>query len=108
MSTPIRLFLTPLVVVTTALSTLLITPTPVLAGAVCGDRTSLLKQLSGNYKESPASMGLAANGSVVEVTKSDTGTWTILLTSPNGVTCVMAAGESWENLKQKTAGYQPS
>jgi len=108
MRTPNSLFLTPLVVVSTVFSTFLITPTPVLAGTVCGDRTSLLKQLAGNYKESPASMGLAANGSVVEVTKSETGSWTILLTSPNGVTCVMAAGENWENLKQKAVGYQPS
>ena len=74
------------------------------AQAVCGTRDALLKQLTDEYKESPISMALAANGSVVEVTRSDKGTWTILLTNPRGVTCLMAAGESWETLKSKTKG----
>ena len=71
------------------------------AQTVCGERASLLKQLEGNYKEALVSMGLASNGSIVELTKSDEGTWTILLTSPKGLTCLIAAGEHWEVLKQK-------
>ena len=74
---------------------------PAMAQAACGERSSLLKQLEGTYQEAPISMGLAANGSVIEVTRSDKGTWTILLTSPTGVTCLMAAGTNWENIKQK-------
>ncbi len=108
MRIPNSVFLTPVVIGLFAITLSLMNPSQASAGAVCGDRTSLLKQLAGNYKEAPASMGLAANGSVVEVTKSETGTWTILLTHPNGVTCVIAAGEHWENLKQKAVGYQPS
>ena len=77
------------------------------AQTVCGERTSLLKQLSNNYKEIPISMGLASNGSIVELTKSDKGTWTILLTNPRGVTCLIAAGEYWEILKQNKTGYAP-
>ena len=52
-------------------------------------------------------MGLASNGSIVELTKSDKGTWTILLTNPRGVTCLIAAGEYWEILKQNKTGYAP-
>ncbi len=91
-----------------AVAVLPILGAPASAQAVCGTRTALLKQLQGSYKEAPVSMGLAANGSVVEVTRSEKGSWTILLTNPRGLTCLMAAGEHWEFLKQKKAGFKPS
>ena len=54
-------------------------------------------------------MGLAANGSVLEVLASKDGTWTILITSPNGTSCVVAVGDSWEALKaNKTADSGPA
>jgi len=31
---------------------------------------------------------------------SDTGTWTITLTTPNGLTCLVASGQSWEELAE--------
>jgi len=44
-------------------------------------------------------MGLANNGGVVQILSSLSGTsWTIILTMPNGVTCMIAAGENWEAL----------
>ena len=46
-------------------------------------------------------MGLAARGSVVEVFASDeTGTWTITVTNPAGVTCLVASGQSFEALAE--------
>ena len=47
----------------------------------------------------PVAMGLANNGGVIEILSSPRGaTWTIILTMPNGVTCMIAAGENWEFL----------
>ena len=44
-------------------------------------------------------MGLANNGGVIEILSSKTGnSWTIILTMPNGTTCMIAAGENWESL----------
>ena len=80
----------------------LISSTSMAAHQICGNRESLLKQLEGGYKESPISMGLASNGSVIELTKSDEGTWTILLTTPKGITCLIAAGGNWENIEPKS------
>ena len=108
MRTPHRMFMIPSVAVTVALTGMLLTSTSASAQAVCGQRDSLLKQLESSYKEAPISMALAANGSVVEVTRSEKGTWTLLLTNPAGVTCLMAAGEHWESLKQKKADFKPS
>ncbi len=66
---------------------------------VCSERAKFLNALSSVHSESPVAMGLGANGSVVGVLASKTGSWTILVTSPNGTTCVVAVGEGWETLK---------
>lgn len=69
------------------------------ARPVCSERTNFINALATVHSESPVAMGLGANGSVVEVLASKTGSWTILVTSPNGTTCVVAVGEGWEELK---------
>jgi len=53
--------------------------------------------MGGKYRESPVAVGLASNGKLLEVLTSEDGsTWTILLTSPNGISCLFAAGSSWQ------------
>ncbi|MCF8466780.1 MAG: hypothetical protein K9G33_05215 [Sneathiella sp.] len=75
------------------------------AQSVCFERTALIKHLSGKFEEAPVAAGLAANGSVLEVFTSPDGlTWTIVLTQPNGATCVMASGESWTGLNKRKKG----
>ena len=43
-------------------------------------------------------MGLAANGNLLEILVSPRGTWTIIITGPNGIACGVATGENWENV----------
>tara|TARA_R110002074_G_scaffold207297_1_gene375872 strand:+ start:181 stop:549 length:369 start_codon:yes stop_codon:yes gene_type:complete len=75
------------------------------AQSVCFERTALLKHLNGKFEEAPVAAGLAANGSMLEVFSSPDGvTWTIVLTQPNGATCVMASGESWIGVKKPKKG----
>ncbi len=65
--------------------------------APCGKREEMLSHLSQKYSEQPVAMGLATNGSLVEVLSSKAGgSFTIVYTMPNGVTCLMAAGSNWE------------
>ena len=80
---------------------------PSHAQTVCSTRTNFLNELSSQHQERPIAMGLAANGSVVEVLASKDGTWTILATSPNGMSCVVAVGDSWEALKVKFVADGP-
>ncbi len=35
---------------------------------------------------------------MLEVFVSDSGTWTVVVTDPEGVSCVLAAGQSWEEI----------
>lgn len=72
---------------------------PALAqGGVCGPRDAIVERLQEKYGETRQSMGLQSNNGVVEIFASDeSGTWTILVTLPNGMTCLVAAGEAWDN-----------
>lgn len=75
--------------------------TPALAQGPCVDRSDFLKHLAGTYDELPVAMGLTSRGAVLEVTVSEGGSWTIIITKPDGMTCGLAAGIGWETLKQK-------
>lgn len=73
--------------------------------ATCTDRTSALAHLAKNYEEKPIAMGLASSGGVLEVLTNEKGSsWSIIVTMPSGMTCLVAAGEGWENLKRAKAG----
>ncbi len=62
----------------------------------CGARDSFLAQLDAKYGETRRSMGLSDN-SVVELFANEaTGSWTILITSPQGIACILAAGEAFQ------------
>lgn len=87
----------------------LIAATPALAdGPVCTDRHTVLSHLSQEYSETPVAMGVANNGGVIEILSSKSGkSWTIILTMPNGVSCMIAAGENWEDLPERTTAAGP-
>ena len=67
-------------------------------GQNCGNRELVVERLTSKYGESRQSIGMAPQGRVVEVYASlETGTWTITVTTPNGVTCLVASGQSYED-----------
>jgi hypothetical protein len=70
----------------------------------CGDRNDLLTQLKDKYKESPTGIGMTGQGSVVELMTSENGSWTLVLSFPNGRSCLMATGEGWELWQARMAG----
>ncbi|WP_119458470.1 hypothetical protein [Rhodospirillaceae bacterium SYSU D60014] len=65
----------------------------------CSKRTEVVAHLAKKFKEAPAALGLASNGGLLEVLTNGNGsTWTIIVTMPNGISCLVAAGEDWQNL----------
>ncbi len=65
----------------------------------CAPREMVVDRLAEGYGETRQSMGLGSNNSVVEIFASnETGTWTITVTSPNGMTCLVASGQAFEEL----------
>ena len=71
------------------------------ANRYCAPRDSVVQRLAENYGESRQSIGLGQQGTMIETfASSDTGTWTITVTSPNGMTCLVASGQSFEKLAE--------
>jgi hypothetical protein len=65
----------------------------------CGARDAVIARLSTGYGETRRSVGLAANNAVLEVFASDTtGTWTVTVTLPTGMTCLVASGDNYQTL----------
>ena len=69
---------------------------PASAQSACGPREQLVKLLASQYKEDPVGMGLSQPGQVLEVFASSNGSWTMVMTMPDGKACMIAAGDHWE------------
>lgn len=65
----------------------------------CAPRAAVVSKLAEGYGETRKSVGLGANNTMVEVfASSQTGTWTITITAPGGLTCLVASGQSFEQV----------
>jgi hypothetical protein len=63
------------------------------AAAQCAPRDT---NLATQFGESRRIIGLAHDNTVMELYAAETGTWTLTVTLPNGMTCLVAAGNSFE------------
>jgi hypothetical protein len=78
---------------------------PAAAQEICGARADLLKELTQRYSEAPVAVGLANSGALVEILTNDNGaTWSIMVSQPNGTSCLVAAGKEWQALKPDVTG----
>lgn len=67
---------------------------------LCAERTAIVDRLAEVYGETRQAIGLASPREIVEVFASgETGSWTIIVTRPDGTTCLMAAGEHFETIE---------
>jgi hypothetical protein len=65
----------------------------------CHNASEIAKQLSSKYSEAPVAFGLQSNGNLLQVYSSEEkGTWTVVSTTPTGMSCIVAAGKGWESL----------
>ncbi|MEM7237723.1 MAG: hypothetical protein AAF501_07870 [Pseudomonadota bacterium] len=69
------------------------------AARICGKRQAILDELRAKYGETAQSRGFAQGAGVVEIFANNTsGSWTIVVTHPSGMTCLMASGEAFESM----------
>jgi hypothetical protein len=73
---------------------------PAQAITPCGKRTDFLKTLREKFQEEAKAYGIVGKSSVLEVFTSKAGTWTMMVTGAEGRSCIIAAGNSWEELPQ--------
>jgi hypothetical protein len=84
---------------------LLAAPGPALAQTLpCAPRERLLAFVIDERGEQRLATAEAAQGATLEVYAAESGTWTILLTLPDGRTCLLANGANFV----ATGGLQPA
>ena len=70
----------------------------------CGSRDVIVPYLESHYKEMRQGAAVSTGSELIEIFTSDKGTWTITATNAQRLTCIMAVGDDWQNIKKKLTG----
>ena len=69
------------------------------AQRVCASHEAATMQLEKQFNERVAGRGLANRGkAMIELFVSEKGSWTVVISEPNGRSCVLATGDSWQQV----------
>lgn len=91
-----------------ACSATLMAPMATAQSNNCAEHARVVERLASGYGESRQSLGLGADGSVVEVFASiETGSWTITVTRAGGPTCLVASGQNFQLVEDELASLDP-
>ncbi len=70
---------------------------PAVAGNVCAKYEAIAADLRQVYDERPVASGISRAGKAyMELWASESGTWTILVVLPNGLSCVTNSGRDFD------------
>ncbi len=84
-----------------ALALLLAVRAPASAAPICATHKEVTEQLANGFSEVPIAIALTSEGNVIVVfSPGDRATWTIVMTKPDGKSCIVAAGKTWESLPE--------
>ncbi len=89
-------------VVAFAFALFLHTAATVKAQPVCMPHDDFRVELQRNFSEAPVAIAIANNGALIELyAKRDRSSWTLVMTRPGGTSCVLVAGEEWNDLRKR-------
>lgn len=70
-----------------------------IAEIICAPRTEMLNRLERQFGAVRQGIGLSGPDRMVEVWATErSGDWTLVMTYPDGQSCIVAMGEDWETL----------
>ena len=74
------------------------------AGLECGPHKSMAKALNEKVNQAPIAVGLAKTRGgklmAMETFASKDGSWTLMLTNDQGISCIIAHGENYEDVPE--------
>ena len=82
-------------------------PVPVAqvqAKELCGSRDDVVAHLDDEYGDKPTAVALASSGGIIQVLVGSDGAWTMVITRPSGVTCIIEFGEGWQDVPPAAEG----
>jgi len=89
-----------LAIIAGVLAAALVAETAVASPIYCGPRKAVVALLTGRLHQQLSSVAITNDGQLLEVLKSSTDLgWAMLLTSPRGLSCVIAEGDNWQTKK---------
>lgn len=62
----------------------------------CAPHESVTNYLGDNFEEKREAIALTGTGELLEVYVSEKGSWTIVVSNTQGLSCIVGAGEAWE------------
>ena len=75
----------------------------------CTPRGAVIETLSSRYGESRQSIAMSADNLVVEVYASaETGSWSLVITRPDGISCLAVTGNGYETMAEAIAQGDPA
>ncbi len=89
-----------LIALPAGLAALLAAAAPAAAAPRCGPRAEVIEMLGERYAETRRGVGMAGSTQLLEVFASAEGSWTVLVTDPEGRSCLVASGQAWEDLRE--------
>jgi hypothetical protein len=80
------------------------TVAPAMPIPTCATRETLVAALAQDFQERTDWAGLSNTGTLVELYLSKRGTWTLIVSTANGLSCIVAAGDYWERTTRPATG----
>lgn len=72
------------------------TASPAISVQGCAPRDALAAVLAEDFQERMDWVGVSSVGTLFELYVSKSGTWTIIVSTADGMSCIVAAGDYWE------------
>ena len=70
-----------------------------LAATNCAPQQNIIDYLQNKWGETVYSSGVDSNGYIMETTvNKKTGSWSIILTRPMSLTCIVGHGDGWKSI----------
>lgn len=74
------------------------------AAVQCGDHQALAKHLGAKFSERLSATGKDERGRRIELYRSSSGSWTLVLILDEGPACILTAGSKWKGLVDRVTG----
>ncbi len=79
---------------------------PAQAQTVCNMRTKMVAKLTEKYGKVSNGLGMQTASQVIELWSSQkTGSWTIIASRADGISCVLATGRNWANNRAYASAF---
>jgi len=83
-------------------------PVEATAQRTCIPHEAADAKLRNEFSEKVLGRGISGDGTLLEIFMSSRGTFTVIKTTPDGLSCVVDFGEGWQTLHQlEQVGYTP-